>query len=232
MIISEMSDKDNFEKIMAMARKLKALAERGDAGEKETATSKYLEYLKKHNLNDSDINPEMNRRFIEVGDSEEKDVLLNVILSVNPYTKHSDQKKGIECYLDNEDFDEVLSKFEYFKRLLKVEKELLITAFLTKHQQFFEPDEKAKKKWRERRVKNDALTINKSELDIIKQEYNRLQAEETLGINVQAKVMNSGDRLKVAAFNRNRTQEMIEILLNADYQSTRTQKRLKWDINK
>ena len=223
---------ENLEKIMAMARKLKALAERGDAGEKETAISKYLEYLKKHNLSDSDINPEMNRRLIEVADSDEKDVLLNVVLSVNPYTKHTDQKTGIECYLDKEDYDEVISKFEYFRKLLKVERELLITAFLTKHQPFFVPDEKAKKKWRERRVENDAFTVKKEEADAIKKEYNRLQAEETLGINVQAKVMESGDRLKVAAFNRNRVQEMIDILLKSDYQSSRTQKRLKWDINK
>jgi hypothetical protein len=53
-----------------------------------------------------------------------------------------------------------------------------------------------------------------------------LQSEISLGINVQAKVMDSGDRFKVAAFNRNRTKEMIDILLDAEYYSTRSRKRL------
>lgn len=221
-----MEEQENLEKIMSMARKLKALAERGDAGEKIAATKKYLDYLKKHNLSDSDINPDMNKRIIEVKDNDEKDVLLNVVLSVNPFTKHNDCKTHLECYLDQEDYEEVINKFAYFCKLLKMERELLITAFLSKHQPSFEPDERARKKWRERRVENDAFTVKKQEAQIIKEEFNRMESQKSLGIDVQTKVMESGDRLKVAAFNRSRTQEMIAILLNADYQSTKSQRRI------
>lgn len=219
-------EQENLEKIMSMARKLKALAERGVGGEKDSATEKYLEYLKKHDLTDSDINPNMNKRIINVKNDYEKDVLLNVILSVNPYTKHSDCTTYIECYLDQEDYDEVVNKFAYFSKLLRTECELLITAFLTKHNHHFEPDERARKKWRERRVENDALTEKQREKEIINQEFNRMEALKTLGVNVQATVMESGDRLKIAAFNRNRKQELINILLNADYHSSRSQKRI------
>ena len=210
-----------------MARKLKALAERGVGGEKDSATEKYLEYLKKHNLSDSDINPEMNKRIIEVKDGEEKDVLLNVVLSVNPYTKHNDCTTYLECYLDEEDYNEVINKFAYFRNLLQIEKELLITAFLAKHHQSFEPDERAKKKWRERRVENQALSIKNIEADIINEEFNRIQSDISLGVDVQAKVMASGDRLKVAAFNKSRREQMVDILLDADYQSTRSQRRIE-----
>lgn len=204
-----------------MARKLKALAERGDAGEKESARTKYFEYLKKHDLSDSDISPDMHKRIIEAKD-DYKDVLLNVILSVNPYTRHSDGQTYIECFLDDEDFAEVLKKFDYFKKLLTVEKELLITAFLSKHADAFEPDSHALKKWRERRVENSALTTKKHEAEIIKQEYNRLQSEVAMNIDVTQKVVQSGDRLKIAAFNKDRSEQMIDILLESEYVRHRT----------
>lgn len=219
-----MSEEESLEKAMSKARKLKELYTRADIeGEKQAAETAYKAHLKKHGLNDSDINPEMNRRVIETKDGDYKDVLLNVILSVNPYTKHNDTQTAIECYLDNEDYNEVLKKFDYFSKMLRVERELLITAFILKHANLFEPDEKAKKKWRERRVENDAFSIKKHESEIIKQEFNRQQAESTLGIDVTTRVIESGDRLKIAALNQDRTEQMKDILLNAKYVRSHTQ---------
>ena len=48
-----MVENENLEKLLSMARKLKALAERGVGGEKDSAEEKYNEYIKKHNLHDS-----------------------------------------------------------------------------------------------------------------------------------------------------------------------------------
>lgn len=217
---------ENLEKVMSMARKLKALAERGVDGEKTSAEEKYKEYLKEHNLTDSDINPDMNKRIIEALDSDYKDVLLNVILSVNPYTKHSDNTTSIECYLDNEDYTEVLKKYEYFSKLLRVEKELLITSFLKKHSQAFEPDAKANKKWRERRVENQALTTKNEEAKIIEKEYNRIQSDKALNVDVTLKVINSDDRLVVTAFNRDRISLMQDILLDSDSEYVRNHTRI------
>lgn len=208
---------ENLEKVMSMARKLKALAERGEGGEKTSAESKYKDYLKQHNLTDSDINPEMNKRVIEALDGDYKDVLLNVILSVNPYTKHSDNTTNIECYLDNEDYTEVLKKYEYFSKLLRIEKELLITSFIKKHSPAFEPDEKSKKKWRERRVENQAFTTKNEEAKIIEKEYNRMQADKALNVDVTLRVINSDDRLVVTAFNKDRISLMQDILLDSEY---------------
>lgn len=216
---------EDTEKIMAKARKLKERyttnAQTGP--EKEMARNIYEEYIKKHSLNDSDINPEMNKRVIEVKDGDYKDVLLNVILSVNPYTRHNDTQTSIECYLDHDDYTEVLKKYEYFSKMFRVERELLITAFLLKHANLFEPDHKAQKKWRERRVENDAFNVKKQEAQSIKQEFNRQQAEAALNIDVAAKVINSGDRFKIAAFNQDRTAQMQDILLDAEYVRAHTQ---------
>ena len=217
-----MVDNENLEKLLSMARKLKALAERGVDGEKELAEEKYNEYIKKHNLHDSDINPEMNRRVFTVTDSDYQDVLLNVILSVNPFTKHSSTKNAIQCYLDHEDFTEVTQKFEYFSKMLRIEKELLMTAFLSKHKEFFEPDTHSKKKWRERRVENDAFEIKRQEEKIVKQEINRQKADKMLGADVTTKVMDSGDRLKIAAFNQDRAGQLMAILLDGRYVRSRT----------
>jgi len=217
-----MTEQEDLEKVMSMARKLKELSERGVDGEKEAAETKYKAYLIKHDLNDSDINPEMNKRIFVAKDSEYKDVLLNVILSINPYTRHNDTQTAIECYLDQEDYAEVVKKYEYFSKLLSVEKELLITAFLSKHKDFFEPDAQAKKKWRERRVENSALTIKEQEAKIIRQEMNRQKADTVLGVDVETKVIDSGDRLKVAAFNLDRAGRLMQILLDGKYVRYRT----------
>lgn len=218
-----MIEEENLEKIMSKARKLKELATRGIDGEKDAAISAYNVYLKKYNINDSDINPEMNKRVIEVKDGDHKDVLLNVILSVNPFTRHNDTQTSIECYLDHEDHEEVLKKYEYFAKLLRVERELLITAFLLKHADSFEPDAQANKKWRERRVENEAFNVKKQEAQIIRQEFNRLQADKAMNIDVTSKIIHSGDRLKIAAFNQDRTEQMKEILLDGKYVRYRTQ---------
>jgi hypothetical protein len=218
-----MKEQENLEKIMSRARKLKELATRGVEGEKESAIIAYNAFLSKHGLSDSDINPEMNRRVFVAKDAEYKDVLLNVILSVNPFAQHNDTFTAIECYLDQEDYNEVLKKYEYFSKLLRVEKELLMTAFLSKHKKFFEPDEKADKKWRERRVTNDAFNIKEQEAKIIKQEINRQKADDILGVDVTSRVLESGDRLKIAAFNQNRAGQLMDILLNAKYVRYRTQ---------
>ena len=136
---------------------------------------------------------------------------------VNPYTKHSDNTTSIECYLDNEDYTEVLKKYEYFSKLLRVEKELLITSFIRKHVSAFEPDEKAKKKWRERRVENQAFTTKNEEAKIIEKEYNRIQADKALNVDVTLKVINSDDRFVVTAFNKDRISLMQDILLDSEY---------------
>ena len=214
---------EDLEKIMLKARKLKELFTRADIeGEKQAAEAAYKSHLKKHNLNDSDINPEMNNRVIPAKDEEYRDVLLNVILSVNPYTKHSISTSAIQCYLDNEDYNEVLKKFDYFSKMLAVEKELLITAFLSKHSRHFEPDSRAKSKWRERRVENSSKLDAEADKREITQELNRLQAEAALNIDVTQKVINSGSRIKIAAFNKSRAHQMVDLLLDAEYARHRT----------
>jgi bisphosphoglycerate-independent phosphoglycerate mutase (AlkP superfamily) len=97
-----------------------------------------------------------------------------------------------------------------------------MTAFLSKHREAFEPDTHSKKKWRERRVENDAFEIKRQEEKIVKQEINRQKADKMLGADVTTKVMDSGDRLKIAAFNQDRAGQLMAILLESKYVRSRT----------
>jgi hypothetical protein len=147
----------NKEKLKSKAKKLKALADKGIGGEKETAAKMYKEFMEKHGLNDGDVDPSANNRKFKVKTEDDAFILTNVILSVNPFTKVVNNPTIIEAELDLEDFNEVKEKFRYFIKLYRVEKELLNMAFFSKHNDFFTPDEHAKSKWRDSNKENEEL---------------------------------------------------------------------------
>lgn len=148
---------ENKEKLKAKARRLKALADRGVGGEKENAKRIYKEFIEKHKIEESEIDPSLNNRKFRVNNYDDSLILTNVILSVNPYTKITAHELCIQCDLDEEDFNEVKQKFRYFVKLYRIEKELLNMAFFSKHQKFFVPDEHSQNKWRESKKENDEL---------------------------------------------------------------------------
>ena len=80
-----MTENEKKEKLRSKARKLKELAKRGEEAEQQTAIKKYNDFIKEHNLNDSEIDTNMYRReFLDVLDAEEKDIAITVLLSVAP----------------------------------------------------------------------------------------------------------------------------------------------------
>lgn len=215
-----MTDKDNKEKLRSKARKLKELANRGIGGEKNNAEKKYLDYLKKHDLEDSEINPNMNsREFNGFVDNEECDIATTVILSINPYAKYNVRKNSISVELDDEDYKEIEGKIDYFIKLWRIEKNALRTAFAIRHNDFFKPDEYSLKKWRENRgnvkskeeeVKNEFKDINTS-INNLKDEYQKNPDK------VISDVFNSEDDTIRTAFNFDRSIEMSSLLLLANY---------------
>ncbi len=78
---------ENKEKLKSKARKLKALADRGNEGEKKNAERMYREFIEKHKLDESEIDPSINNRRFRVKNYDDLMILNNVILSVNPFTK-------------------------------------------------------------------------------------------------------------------------------------------------
>jgi len=153
------------EKAKAKARLLKALADRGVGGEKTSAENKLKEHLKKHNLTLGDIDSSFNDRCFKVKSFDDKTVLMNVILSVNPFTRIDDMKTSIVANLDNEDYQEVIRKFTYFSKLFRADKGVFIMAFFKKHEEFFQPDEFTRKKWREKNQINAGLSSQQIEVD-------------------------------------------------------------------
>ena len=59
-------------------------------------------------------------------------------------------------------------------------------------------------------------------IEIIKKEYNRIQSDKALNVDVTAKIINSNDRLVITAFNQDRTEQMKEILLKSEYVRSHT----------
>jgi len=153
------------EKAKAKARLLKALADRGYEGEKTSAENKLKEHLEKHKLTLGDIDSSLNDRCFKVRSQDDKTILMNVILSVNPFTRVDDMKTSIVANLDDEDYQEVIRKFTHFSKLFRADKSIFTMAFFKKHEEFFQPDEFTRKKWREKHKLNEGLSSQQIEVD-------------------------------------------------------------------
>jgi hypothetical protein len=153
------------EKAKAKARLLKALADRGIGGEKTSAENKLKEHLAKHKLTLGDIDSTFNDRYFKVRSQDDKTVLMNVILSVNPFTRVDDMKTSVVANLDEEDYQEVIRKFTHFAKLFRADKSVFTMAFFKKHEEFFQPDEFTRKKWREKYNINEGLSSQQVEVD-------------------------------------------------------------------
>jgi len=154
----------SVDNIIRKGRKLYALANRGDSGEKANAKAFLEEYMKKYNLKEEDVSDEnLIRRFKKSG-LEYCTIATNSIMSVNPFCKIKDDKKFYELKLDDSDFNEVEYKTNFFYELFlkefdrlfdtfksmnsygndkNYEKELFFTSFMTKHTPKFQPEREA-----------------------------------------------------------------------------------------
>ena len=142
------------------------------------------EYIKKHNINISDIIDKKNRKFF-ISDYETEVLLSYIIISVNPFSNIIKKRMKYVVTLDFPDYVEVKCKYEYFYNLFKndenkilgvlkkrgysdefyeKEKEILMTAFLNFHNWYFTPDIETIKKNRSNKMNKDAeIIIKKSE---------------------------------------------------------------------
>jgi hypothetical protein len=192
----------NREKHKAKARLLKALAEGGDANEKDTARRKYEEHLKKHRLTEGDIDSSANNRRFKIKNDDDSMILTNVILSVNPFTKLIHVGNVVDVNLDDEDYLEVREKFKFFVKLYRLEKEVFTMAFFSKHKQFFEPDEFTRNKWREKHSVNDELQKQQIKVDEINSKLSSKEEDESMQ-SIHKKLM--------------RMRKISESLLDANY---------------
>jgi hypothetical protein len=168
------SDNINIEKLKSRAKKLKALADRGIEGEKDTARRMYEDFIKKHNLEDNDEGT--NVRILKIKYADDMLILFNVILSVNPFSKPVYEKNYIRVELDKEDYTEVKCKYRHFVKLWRIEKELLTMSFFSKHNVHFAPDDYAKKKWREHNAMNQQYVQAQVDADILQEKATKFKS--------------------------------------------------------
>ncbi len=149
------------QEIYSKARKLLALSKQGIDGEKTAAKVKLDEHILKHGLNIEDIDDSFNiRTFETMFDEDEVAVIMTVIFSVKQNAKPQKLGLRVTCELDKEDYEEVTHKSNHFIHLWRIEKDMLIMAFYSRHRVPFEPDDYARNKHSKSNIKvNDAVNI-------------------------------------------------------------------------
>jgi hypothetical protein len=203
------------EKIKAKARRLKALAVRGIDGEKDNAIRMYAEYMKKHGIQEKDVDASKNNRKFKVKNDDDALILYNIILAINPCSVA--ELRGLQLYaeLDDEDYIEVLERFRYFVKLYRLEKKLFEMAFMHKHSAFFQPDEYAMSKFREQRKTNEQMEKAKQEAEKANKKAQDLKDDEKAK-DINNAIKKTSDS-NLMSFNLDRMPHMAKILLDAKY---------------
>lgn len=139
--------KPSYAKLIEKAKRLKALADRGEGGEKTNAEMFYREFIAKYNIDEGDINPKHYNRVFKLKSRDYEVLLSHVILAVNPFATIDDEKKGqYGVVLDDEDYLEVTERTNFFYEAFEREKQVFFIAFMEKFTNNFIADEYAVKK--------------------------------------------------------------------------------------
>ena len=128
-------------KYIELAKKLKALAERGIDGEKQTAEKMLSALLKKHKITIEEIEDEKLEKYYFKLETGEHDLWHQIIKQVNYYIKcYGEFPKKlikelelggnymIECTATN--YIEIEAKYSFYKRLYNDELDIFYSAFL------------------------------------------------------------------------------------------------------
>lgn len=133
------------EQLKSRIQKLRALADRGEGGEKETAQKKLAKLLSDNNLTEADLDSDATTYYlIKYNGKYEKRLLLQCIYKIMGaeraiiyHSKGTRNKVGIYC--TSAEKLEIDLDFEFYMSLLDDEIENLITGFIQKQELF--PDD-------------------------------------------------------------------------------------------
>lgn len=111
----------NRNKILELAKKIKALAEKGKDGEKNAAKEKLEKICLKYNISSSELTPtaEIKDFYFIVNDKNERDLLINIscmILDV-PGLKWKEKNDCIKMVVTYENYKDIYNAFEYYKKM-------------------------------------------------------------------------------------------------------------------
>lgn len=134
-------------KIQDKLKKLKALAERGVGGEKETAEALYKKLIEKYELSEELIEEEeIDRHWFRYDDFVDNKLLCQIFYKVTgnrTYWVKTDKRRrliGVDC--TNFELDQILFYYQFYKKHLQSEIEVFISAFFNVNDLF--PDESAR----------------------------------------------------------------------------------------
>lgn len=111
----------NRNKILELARKIKALAEKGNGGERNAAKEKLEKICSKYNISSSELIPTVESKdfYFIINDSNERDLLINVscmVLNV-PGLKWKEKNNCVKMNITHENYKDIYNAFEYYKKM-------------------------------------------------------------------------------------------------------------------
>ncbi len=127
----------NRNKIIELAKKIKALAEKGKGGERNAAKEKLQRLCEKYNILDHEINisEETKDYYIIIRDSNERELLINIccmVLDV-PGFKWKEKNNCVKIHINKDEYDNIFSAFEYYKEMYDDYKRYLIQGIISRH---------------------------------------------------------------------------------------------------
>ena len=127
----------NRNKIIELAKKIKALAEKGKDGERNAAKEKLERLCEKYNILDNEINisEETTDYYIIIRDLNERELLINVccmILDV-PGFKWKEKNNCVRIHITKDEYENIYSAFEYYKEMYNDYKRYLMQGIISRH---------------------------------------------------------------------------------------------------
>lgn len=147
-------------KHIELAKKLKALADRGVGGEKINAEMMLNALMKKHNITIEDIEGEKLEDYYFSFDKSEHSLWLQIVKTTNrnikcygefpeKVIKEFELKGNYMITCSASDFIEIEAKHDFYKSLYKEELDVFYTAFLSANKLFFIKEESEEKEMTE-----------------------------------------------------------------------------------
>ena len=135
-------------KLEAKLLKIKALAERGEGGEKEAAIKMYHKLLKQYDIDEKALQKDkLSKHWFTYETDIEENLLVQIFYMVTgdpEYFRRTSRTRGTQCGCICTDFEktEIRFYFEFYKDALNQELEAFLMAFKLKNHLF--PDESAR----------------------------------------------------------------------------------------
>jgi hypothetical protein len=127
----------NRNKIIELAKKIKALAEKGKGGERNAAKEKLERICQKYNISESELSTsdETKNYYIVINDSNERELLINVccmILDV-PGFKWKEKNNCICINITQPEYENINNAFEYYRDMYNDYKRYLMQGIISRN---------------------------------------------------------------------------------------------------